>query len=111
MDIKPIPITQVPNTVKETGEEQRQAPGRDPKAKKDTPNTKSAAPAKVVTTEEEESTPEAADAALRASQPMDTQTTIDLLTHPAKPPNAAKFPTPRKTYAPTTGAKKLNRSA
>jgi hypothetical protein len=108
MDIKPVPTTQVANSVKETGEEKRQAPGQDTKQKK---STKAPKPADAINTQEQESTPEAADAALRASQPMDTQTTLDLLTHPPKAPHAAKFPTPPKTYGPPSGAKKLNRSA
>jgi hypothetical protein len=107
MNIKSVPISQISNSVKETAEGAHQAPTRDPKPEKKSAKKK----AQTQESDEEiETTPEAVDAEMRASQPLDTQTTIELLTHPPKK-QTAKFPTPAKVYAPATGVKKLNRSA
>jgi hypothetical protein len=88
------------------GDAQRPASNREERKKK--------APAAETPTEPKEpsaQTPEAGDASLLASQPVDSQTLAELLSHPAAPPHSAKFLTPAPSPTPIQTAKKLNQKA
>lgn len=97
MNVKPIP----------TSPGQRQSPNHEEKDKK-SPGKKEAASEQTAAAEQ---SAEAADEALRNSQPTDTQTVVELLTHPMHQATPAKFPTPKRVIPPSESAKKLNRNA
>jgi hypothetical protein len=108
MNIKPIPPSANPTSVKEVSDDaQRSGAGKNPSAQREKSFSKK--PSEPEAVQSAELTPEDADDAMRSSQPVDSQTVIELLAH-APPPSVNKPPRfPSKAYPPT--AKKLNRSA
>ncbi len=105
MNIKSIPASQGVSTIKDSADESRQTPNQESKDEKN-PKAKSAQEPTA-----ELLSPEAGDLSLRQSQPVDSQTLVELLTHAPKKSARAKFPTPPRTDAAAASAKKLNRSA
>lgn len=107
MNIKSIP-TSPALTVKETSDEQRQMTDRTPARKRRKAPAKQDAEAMT----EDELTPDAEDEIVRASQPMDSLTVVQLLEVKAQiPEKTAKFPTPKPLPQPSEAAKKLNKVA
>lgn len=107
MNIKSIPANQGVNAVKDTAEEGRQPANRDSKSAKEEKRAKAVEASEV---KSEALSPEAGDQSLRQSQPVDSQTLVQLLTHTPKFPGRAKFPTPPKVDAAAAAVKKPNRS-
>lgn len=107
MNIKSIPAHSGVSSVKESSDEQRQPMEREEKKKQET----AAAPTEEAKKEPTQ-TPQAADESMRASQPVDSQTVLELLSHsPTAPVSPAKFPTQAPAAIGADTAKKLNRSA
>ncbi|MBY0369562.1 hypothetical protein K2X33_02675 [bacterium] len=112
MNIKSIPNNPPTiSTVKEASDEQKQT-AREPRKPGRTRAKGKTAQAAETETEDSEISAEAEDETLRTSQPIDSQTVIELRRRtPALLKRVAKFPTPKPADARPETAKKLDKNA
>lgn len=108
MNVKSIPSSPGLGSVKESADEAKRQSSSQGQGKDGKTPTKSETKA---STDAGLASAEATDAAVRASQTVDSQTLVELLAHPLTASSPAKFPSLKTPNDPIPTVKKLDRDA